>query len=306
MKRIAFIIHGKAKGASALAEKAKLLFAEHDVLVEETKHIAHATEIACDAVKAGYRYIVCAGGDGSLNETANGVMKGVKVLPEHEQHLVRLAVLPLGTGNDFIKTIQSPSTIETLYQSIQNDTCTLIDLGHATYFTVGGEKVQRWFVNITDVGMGGVVAERLSRYSKWMGAALTYQRAIVGTLLTYKNQAIEVKSNSFSYTGSVMNFVVANGKYFGSGLGIAPDANVADGKFSIVILGEISMLDYIKNLGNVKKCKRILHPQMKYMEAEYISIHAPQGKLPIDMDGEFVGYSPIELQLVKQAIHFVV
>lgn len=305
MKRITFIIHGKAKGKNLLVEKIKHLFSENEVHIEITKYLNHAFEIAVEATKSGSEIIVCAGGDGSLNETANGVMHGLKFLSEENKSKVCLAVLPLGTGNDFIKTMQSPAKVEALQQAIQNNSTQEIDLGFVEYFSKSGEKQQRYFINIVDVGMGGIVVEKLSKYSKWLGANLTYQRAILSTLITYKNQAIEATSNTFSYKGNMMNFIVANGKYFGSGLGIAPDASPINNQFSIVILGEISILDYLKNLGKVKRCEKIEHKQVQYFTAENIELNSLK-PLPIDMDGEFVGYSPLKISIHKKALKFIV
>ncbi|HRN94098.1 MAG: diacylglycerol kinase family lipid kinase [Chitinophagales bacterium] len=305
MKRITFIIHGKAKEKDLLSEKIRGLFHENEVQIKITQHQNHASEIACEAVKSGSEIIVCGGGDGSLNETANGVMQGLDFLKEEEKEKIRLAVLPLGTGNDFIKTMRSPSNIKILYEAIQKDNVQKIDLGFAEFFSQNGKPQKRYFINIVDVGMGGVVAEKLSRYSKWLGANLTYQRAILSTLITYKNQAIEVNSNTFSYKGNMMNFIVANGKYFGSGLGIAPEASPLNGKFSVVILGGISILDYLRNLGKVKRCEKIKHPQVQYHRAETIELNSAL-PLPIDMDGEFVGYSPLKISIHKQALKFIV
>lgn len=305
MKHIIFIIHGKAKGKNSVMENIEKKFAAEEVQIEITQYQNHAAEIACNAVKTGFRYIICAGGDGSLNETANGIMQGLKFLSAENKSKVCLAVLPLGTGNDFIKTMHSPDTVEALHLAIKNNSIQEIDLGFVEYYSKSGEKQQRYFINIVDVGMGGIVAEKLSKYSKWLGANLTYQRAILSTLITYKNQAIEATSNTFHYKGNMMNFIIANGKYFGSGLGIAPEASPLNREFSVVILGEISILDYLKNLGKVKRCEKIIHPQVQYHRAETIELNSAL-PLPIDMDGEFVGYSPLKISIHKQVLKFIV
>jgi diacylglycerol kinase family enzyme len=188
---------------------------------------------------------------------------------------------------------------------VEEDSFKTIDLGLVEFQNKAGEKQIRYFINITDVGMGGVVAERLSRYSKWMGAYLTYQRAILTTLLSYKHQPVKAVADSFTYEGSIMNFIVANGQYFGSGLGIAPDASATDGEFSVVILGEISLLDYIKNLGSVQKCQKISHPDLHYQSAKEVVIDSPAGPLAIDMDGEFIGYSPMKVTVAPASVKFL-
>lgn len=306
MRHIAFIFHGKIKNREPLIADLETTFGASAILkTYVTERTGHSAELATLAVKEGCTHLICVGGDGSLNEVANGLMKAKISCSEEVWKSIRLGVLPLGTGNDFVKTVHAPTDVAGLKQVIENDTYETIDLGFVEYQSKEGEKQSRYFINITDVGMGGVVAEKLSYYSKWMGAALTYQRAILSTLLSYKHQPLKAVADSFTYEGSVMNFIVANGKYFGSGLGIAPDANPSDGKFSVVILGEISLLDYIKNLGEVKKCRKIIHPDLQYKSAKEVLVESSAAPLPIDMDGEFIGYSPMKVSVVPSAIRFL-
>jgi diacylglycerol kinase family enzyme len=100
--------------------------------------------------------------------------------------------------------------------------------------------------------------------------------------------------------------VVANGQFFGSGLGVAPNAKMDDGVFSLVTLGDINMWDYIKNLGKVKKSLPLEHKEIAYHQAQKVTIEPLNSNpMPIDMDGEFVGYCPIRLQCIPGAITFL-
>ena len=134
---------------------------------------------------------------------------------------------------------------------------------------------------------------------------LTYQKGILTALLTYKNQPVKVRANTFDYEKSVMSLIVANGRFFGGGMGVAPDARVDDGLFSVVIIGEISTLVYLKNLGEIRKSRKIEHPELKYLSASEILIESRSGPLPIDMDGEFIGYTPVKMKVIPAAIRFI-
>lgn len=306
MANIAFIFHGRIKNSDKVFAELQTTFgAAHQLKSYITESAGHSVALAEQAVREGNTHVICVGGDGSLNEVANGLMKVKANLGSDIWSKLRMGVLPMGTGNDFVKTVKAPPDAEGLKRLIEADTYQTIDLGLVEYHNRKGEKQSRYFINITDVGMGGVVAERLSNYSKWMGAYLTYQRAILTTLLTYKHQPVKAVADSFTYEGSIMNFIVANGKYFGSGLGIAPDAEVTDGAFSIVVLGEISLIDYIKNLGNVQKCEKIIHPELQYKSAKEVLIDSPAGPLAIDMDGEFIGYSPMKVTVAPASVKFL-
>jgi diacylglycerol kinase (ATP) len=306
MKKIAFIVHGKIKNRDTLIADLKSAFdSEFEIAFYITAYAQHSIALAEEAAIKGSTYIICIGGDGSLNEVINGVMQAKdKITPESWQH-IRVGLYPKGTGNDFARTVQVKPDIQKLKQCILNDTYSLIDLGLASYTDLTGRSSSRYFINITDIGMGGIIAQKLASYSTWMGAGLTFQRAIISTLIGYKKQAVELKADQIQFTGEIMNVAFANGKYFGNGLGIAPDALPGDGIFSIVIIGKISMIDYIRLLGEVKRCRIIDHSEFKYFAARNIEIKSEAEDLPIDMDGDFVGYSPLKIEVVAAAIKFL-
>lgn len=301
MKKIAFIAQGKIKHLNKHLAQIKQVFAnQYETAFFTTERKAHAIELASQAVNNGFEYIICVGGDGSANEVANGIVSA-KNRPQN----VFMGLLPMGTGNDFAKTMRVNNDLKALKQLIDHNHHQAIDLGLANYTDTNGKPASRYFINITDTGMGGIAAEKLNGYSKFWGSTLSFQRAIISTLLTYSNQQVEVKADSFTYNGSTLNFIIANGKYFGSGLGIAPHANPIDGEFAIVIAAEISIWDYLKNLGTVRKCKKVSHPQLMYKSAKTITIQSPDGPMPIDMDGEFIGYTPMEVSVIPGAIKFL-
>jgi YegS/Rv2252/BmrU family lipid kinase len=268
-----------------------------------TTESGHASILTAEAITAGATEVIAVGGDGTLNEVINGIMTTAITLPPGMQR-INVSVYPKGTGNDFAKSIRMPADLQILKRCIDTTSLSLIDVGIAYYTNRKNHAVSRYFINITDLGMGGVIAEKLAGYSKWMGAYLSFQRAIISTLIGYKKQLVTIHTNETKDAGEMMNVVVANGKYFGSGLGIAPDASLDDGSFSVITIGDISLMDYLRLLGKVRKCQKVDHSQVKYMQANEIRLDAPQGPLPIDMDGEFVGYSPLKIKVIPGALSF--
>lgn len=306
MIRAALIIHGRISGSKRdeiLNSLKKYPGIEWQLM--PTSYAGHAMQLAREAVLGQCSLIACAGGDGSINEVVNGMMQAFQQGTPELKERARLLIIPRGTGNDFVKTIGSPFGIPDLMKLLAKDHFISADLGLVHYTDLSGKAAERYFLNITDVGMGGEVAERLSGYSKWMGPLLTYQRAILTTLMTYKHRSVQAKIDGKEFSACVMNFVVANGKYFGSGLGIAPEADPADGLLDIVILGKISLLDYARNIKTVQACKRIEHPELTYSRAKEISVQSAEGPMPIDMDGELLGYSPMKISIVPSAIKII-
>jgi diacylglycerol kinase (ATP) len=307
MKKIAFILHGKIKKQDKIVAALKLLFADAaDLIFSVTQHTGHASGLAFEAIKAGATHVICVGGDGSLNEVINGVMLARQVDGNgREADEVKVGLLPYGTGNDFARTMGIVNDIGLLKKWIETGTNRFIDIGYTEYEGEKGIKANRYFVNITDVGIGGAISQRLAGSSKILGPAITYQKAILTALLTYNNQPVNVQADSFNYSGNIMSLIVANGIFFGGGMGIAPHALPDDKLFSVVIIGQISMFEYLKNLGNIKKSKKVEHPEVKYLTASEIMIESTVAPLPVDMDGEFIGYTPIRLQIVPAAINFI-
>ncbi len=303
MKRAAFVIHGKLKNQQGLINEIEEAFSgNYKIGFFTSEHSGHAIELSCKAAEEGFNYIICAGGDGSLNEVINGVMQAKN---KNTKLDVKAGVLPFGTGNDFIKTLKSPHTISGIKKMIDHDSSKEIDLGIVQFKDPSGSDSSRYFINITDIGIGGVVVQNIGRFTKALGANVTYMTAIINALLTYRNQPIRAVSDEFTFEGKVKNFVVANGRYFGSGICIAPEAVVDDGKFAIVILAEVSLIDFLKFSNTAKKGLKINHPQIIYKTAKEISIDSLSIPQPIDMDGEFIGYSPMKINIVPKALSFL-
>jgi diacylglycerol kinase (ATP) len=307
MKKIAFILHGKIKRQDKIIAALQALFSNSaELTFSVTQHTGHAVDLVFYAVKAGATHVICVGGDGSLNEVINGVMRARQVEGNRRGvDDVKVGLLPYGTGNDFARTMGIVNDIGLLKKWIDDDSYRVIDIGHTEYESEKGLKANRFFVNITDVGIGGAISQRLAGSSKILGPAITYQKAILTALLTYKNQPVKVHADSFDYSGNIMSLIVANGIFFGGGMGIAPHAVPDDKLFSIVVIGQVSMFEYLKNLGNIKKSRKVEHPEIKYLTASEILIESEAAPLPVDMDGEFIGYTPIRLKIVPAAISFI-
>ncbi len=303
MKKIAFIINGKAKKKpEVLSEIASVFSGNYETAVFISEYSGHAIELSYRAAKEGFNYIICAGGDGSLNEVVNGVMQAKN---QNAALDIKVGILPFGTGNDFIKTTKSPQTFLGIKKLIDEDSFKEIDLGLVHFKNHTGKDSSRYFINITDIGIGGVVVQKLGKYTKAFGADIKYMLAIFSTLLSYRNQPVKATADEFTFEGKVKNFVVANGKYFGSGIGIAPDAEVDNGTFSIVILAETSLIDFLKFSVTFKKCLKIDHPQIIYKTAKEITVDSLSIPQPIDMDGEFIGYSPMKIKIVPKVLPFL-
>ncbi len=314
--KIAFVLNGSSKKLMHIINRIEYVFKDSDFIPFLSDKEGHIIELTKSAVLSDCDTIIACGGDGTLNETVNGVIEAFKLDSGSEPESydwekiskIRIGLYPVGSGNDFAKTIDVSTDLHKLKYLIEKGDSELIDVGWVRFNDFDGQPLVRFFQNITDVGMGGeTVAKLRNKYTRALGASFNYLWSISTTLLTYKNAKVRATGKDFSYEGHVMNFVVANGKYFGKGLCIAPDASITDGQFEIVILGDVTLKDFAKNLNKLKQGETIDHPKVKYHRTDEVTIESlDEGRdLSIDMDGEYIGHAPLTLRCLQKRIRFI-
>ncbi len=301
MKKIAFLINGTAKRKEILKLKLINKFDNYQLSFHVSTYAGEAVEFAQEVINNRIDYLIVVGGDGTINEVVNGCMKCQKVLLD----TISIGVLPYGSGNDFSKSLGIKKDLDQLKKLIENNISGPVDIGKIDYINSDDQRESRYFINITDVGIGGVAAEKLSKSRRLMGAKITYHKVILQSFFSYKPVEIDIKSDAIKWKGKILSLCMANGNYFANGMCIAPQANLSDGKIQLVIMGKVSIFDYIKNLSNVKKGKILEHPEITYVKVDSCIIDAKKRSCPIDMDGEFIGYAPLELKVIKAGLNFL-
>ncbi len=301
MKRIAFVINSTSRGIENLRVELNEKLRNYKVVLYETSYAGEAIRLSQKAMEDNADYLIAVGGDGTLNEVVNGYMNS----PSKDSAHTIIGVLPYGSGNDFARALRLTKDIDQLKTLINNNCTGLIDVGRLSFMDQNGKSASRYFVNIADIGIGGVVAETLKRGSWFMGASFMYHKVILQSFFSYKPVKIVLKSDEYNWDGKILCLCMANSRYFANGMCIAPQANISDGKIQLVIMGKVSILDYILNLSKIKKGIPLDHPEVSYVKADACTIEAEELTCPIDMDGEFVGYAPLQLSIKKQSLMFL-
>jgi YegS/Rv2252/BmrU family lipid kinase len=313
--KIAFIINGSIKKLHKTISSITKIFKDFDIKIYTSGDEEHYMQLCKEALDDDCDHIILVGGDGTVNKGINGIINYFALNKNKQPNdydwyalsKIKVGVYPAGSGNDFVKTIYNDTSLKTLKELIEKQSCQMIDIGWVSFQNFQLQGGIRFFINITDVGIGGETVRKKNNLPKWMGAKFSYFWAITSTVATYKNCNVKAFNDDFLWEGKVINMVVANGKYFGNGLGIAPDAEVADGKFSFVIIGDITLLDYFKHLNTVKKCIKINHPKVSYHSFDKITIESNTSrKITIDMDGELIGTAPMTLQCLPNKLNFLI
>lgn len=305
MPKIAFFINPTIRNFKKKEIEIQHSFLKYNYQFFISEYSGHFLSLPQKAVNEGFTHFVAVGGDGTLNEIVNGIVSAFKTDEGYDWEKIKsikIGILPSGSGNDFVKNL-GYKTISELQNLIDKDTSKLVDIGFTEYLDRNRNKAERFFINVSDVGIGGEVVINKEKLPLSLLGETNYFLAIISTFLIYKKKLIKVTAKEFSWEGKVLNFVIANAKYFGNSIGIAPHAEISDGKFAITNIGDISLIDYFKNIKTAKKCKKIIHSEVSYTESEELLIESIDNlPLTIDMDGEFIGYAPVKFTCLKQKL----
>lgn len=295
--KISFIVKGLIKNKNLLLTEVKNHFPQAEIL--ETKHPFHAVELAKYSAENNFTHVVAVGGDGTISEVVNGLAS------TRNQNLPVLGLLSHGTANDFSKTAKLDGSMAQLKSLIEKKSTKRIDIGHIQFTGKDMKPAERYFLNIGDIGIGGQIVENINKSKKTFGPDMTFFLETFKAMFSYKRTKVKCVAEGFQWEGKTLSMIVANGKYFGSGLCIAPDASLSDGKLNVVILGDVTVIDYLRNLAKVKRGEKIIDKEVFYREAGEVSIHPIESQCPIDLDGEFIGYAPATFRCIPGRIDFL-
>ncbi len=264
-----------------------------------TEGPGHATELVREGLAAGHRLIVVVGGDGTLNEAVNGFFDadGTPLNPNAE-----LGVICRGTGCDFIKSLGIPKREDRALQRILTGSSRAIDVGRVRFHDATGQERVRYFLNIAEAGLGGAVVERVNRSSKRLGGFASFLLNTLATFATYRNGLMTVQFDGAPPESlRAANLVVGNGRYFGGGMCILPEAELDDGIFDVLIMGDLNRLELFTNIARVYRGSHLTHPKIRHLRAREIRV---EGKAPLllDVDGEQPGLAPATFTILPGAL----
>lgn len=277
------------------------------VLIEEglefvhafTERPNHATELTRSFLEQGYNLIISVGGDGTANEVVNGFFVDGKAANRD----AAVSFISTGTGRDLSRTIGMPADFTEAVRHIMKASIRPIDVGKVSFTNYLGAKDVRFFINIADLGLGGDTVARVNRTSKALGGFVSFLWGTVVSLFLYKNQKMEIIVDGENICDEPITLVVAgNGRFFGGGMCVAPDAVIDDGYFDIIILRDLSKLDLLMNLPKVYGGKHLGHPRISSMRGKRIEIISGKNAL-LDIDGEQPGHAPVAIELLPGVIN---
>ena len=292
--KVLAIIHGSrkipavhAQFLAACQEDPKLEFTR-----SHTTHGGHATTLAREA-KGNVDVLILHGGDGLINEVVNGLCANTGLNP-------KVFILPGGTGNDFIRNFKrSPLLAKNPIDLFQH---------HGNQVRIPfcqSEREIRYFINIADVGFGGHVVQSLNRFRATLGVKASYFLSVLRTFISYNAQELSLTFNKKTHTQPYFMVAICHGSTFGNGMIIAPGKDPKLPHFRLVILGDVSLWDYIKNLPKLKRGIEISHPEIHYAYATAVDITSATNIILGETDGEFIQGNSFHVGFSDQIIHVI-
>jgi diacylglycerol kinase (ATP) len=259
-----------------------------------TTHPGHATEAARDALRNGERFLVAAGGDGTVHEVVNGmILNGTATAPG-----AVLGVVAAGSGCDFVRTFGLPGDAGAAARRLAGDRVRVIDVG-----TVTCADGERYFVNIAEAGLGGAVVARTARLGRFLGAA-RYASGFWLTLPGFRPAPVRLDADGQASSWRAFNVVVANCSFYGGGMRISPKSDPGDGLLDILVMtGPKS--DAFATLPKVYRGTHLPHRNIAELRAGQVRVEADR-PFPVEADGEIVGMTPVSFGIIPGVIRLKV
>jgi diacylglycerol kinase (ATP) len=277
-----------------------VLSKEFELEVFETRTVNDGISIAKKIVHRGFDVIMPAGGDGTIHQVVNGLLSDAG----ESTRVPIMALLPLGSGNDFARTLAQDFSPSAIVERLKKFQTKEIDVGEVLFAVSPAQnktaslQSKRFFVNVVDVGMGPIVVRGVLDSGRAFGSAVAYYQSIVKTFFTYKPFRLYAKGDDWEWTNNVRTFAIGNAKYFGNGLCIAPEALLDDQVFNIFACGKVSVLDFIIHTFPLKTGRKVRHPEVTYYKATKVSLSSDR-PAEIEADGEIIGWLPAKINFAS-------
>ena len=261
-----------------------------------TQYAHHEEELVQSAIDQGYLNFICIGGDGTIHHMINGIMKQKYVASDQ----ITLAVIPIGTGNDWVKNYSVPKAPEKAIRLIRNKKTIYQDIGKITLLD---DHKEVYFNNAAGIGFDAFVVKNISKYKKW--GSLAYIIAALVSLKTYTPGKITYVSETHKETTQMFLIALGICKFSGAGMQLTDYKNHIKGYLDITVVKPISIYKVITQIyklynGRITTVKEADCFLSKAFKADnHTSCY-------IQADGELVGRGNAEFNLILNAVQFII
>jgi diacylglycerol kinase (ATP) len=265
-----------------------------------------AATLANEAARKGIKLIIACGGDGTISEVANGILSSGKD--------AELGILPSGTGGDFRRTLEIPSRGRAAARVLREGRTRKIDVGRIAFVDHSGAEAMRYFVGVASCGMSTKVIERVkaggpdwlpANTPKWLGGRISFGASVLQTAVRTEATRLLVQlDEAHERHLLVVNLCIANARYFGGGMKIAPDAKLTDGKFDVVSIGDLGAMKIFTSAPRVYRGSHLSMDEVSHTLARKVVVRPAErdARIDLEVDGELPGRLPATFQIIPEAL----
>ena len=271
-----------------------------------TKERGDATSIAADAARKGTKLIIACGGDGTVSEVANGILASGKD--------AELGILPSGTGGDFRRSLEIPASSRAAAQVLRTGRTRRIDVGRISFVDHDGAEAMRYFVGVASCGLSTKVIQRVkaggpdwlpANTPRWLGGRVSFGASLLQTAMRTEATRLLVQlDDAHERHLLVATLCIANARYFGGGMKIAPDAKLTDGKFDVVGVGDLGAMKIFTSAPRVYLGSHLSMAEVSHALARKVTVRPAERGSTVDLevDGELPGRLPATFQIIPEAL----
>ncbi|MCW5979003.1 MAG: diacylglycerol kinase family lipid kinase [Bryobacteraceae bacterium] len=259
-----------------------------------TERQGHGAELTRRLIERGCERIAGIGGDGTINEIANGMLEAGGE--------ARIGILPFGTGGDLRRTLAIPRKWRDAMDVLADGRTLEIDAGKVAYLAPDGRARSRYFVNLVSFGMGGEVAAHSNNVLTPLGGRAAFLYASAVKLLAYRGRRVELALDGGSpLSHKVLNVAVGNGRYHGGGMHVCPEAVLDDGLLEVTVIEDLGLLTLARDLSYLYDGRILAHPKVRHFRARSVRATSPE-ITRIEVDGEALGSLPVEITILPKRL----
>jgi len=268
--------------------------------VEHTRAPRDAGRIAREGVRAGVERVIVAGGDGTVNEVVSGL------LAAELGGYAELGVLPLGTGGDFARSLEIPRGLDGAIEVLAAGKARQIDAGRISYLDAASRSASAYFVNVASLGISGLIDQLVNRATKRFGGGVSFLIGTIKAIARHRSEHVTLRvDGEVVHDGPLVLAAAANGRYFGGGMYISPEARLDDGLFDVVLISDLSKRKLLSKLPLIYSGKHLDDPVCRFLRGRVIEAEAPPGAVLLDIDGEALGALPARMDVVPNALSVI-
>jgi YegS/Rv2252/BmrU family lipid kinase len=263
--------------------------------VARTRGPRDAERLAREAVRAGVERLIVAGGDGTLSEVATGLLgAGLGAY-------ARIGILPFGTGGDFVRTLGLPGDLDRAIACIAEGKVRRVDASRVTLQAGGRERVY-YGVNITSVGISALVVTLAERSPRFVGGSGAFLLGTVRAILRYRSHPVTLRVDGrVVHEGPLILATAGNGRFFGGGMLVCPQAYCDDGQLDVVVVAGLSKAQLLAKLYGIYRGTHLKDPAVRSYRGRVIEALGPPA-VRLEVDGEPLGALPVRIEVLDGAL----